>query len=84
VAGIWWAKNGMNKFSDIYDLVKEDRISRGETFNAELNVFVERQQIVKSNSHRAITRKRKTIPRDDMGAIDTSRTTAVHDYSVPL
>ena len=75
----------MNKFNVIYDLVKEDRILRDETFNAELlNVFVERQQIVNSNAHRAITRKRKTIPRDDMGTIDTSRTTAIHDYCVPL
>jgi hypothetical protein len=47
-------------------------------------VFVERQRIVKSNPHRAITRKRKTIPWDDIGATDTSRTTAVHDYCVPL
>jgi hypothetical protein len=63
VAGIGWTKNGMNKFNDMYDLVKEDRTSQGETFNAELfNVFVERQRIVKSNPHRAITRKRKTIP----------------------
>ena len=75
----------MNKFNVIYDLVKEDRILRDETFNAELrNVFVKRQQIVNSNAHRAITRKRKTIPRDDMGAIDTSQTTAVHDNCVPL
>ena len=33
----------MNKFSEIYDLVKRDRILRGETFNTELlNVFVDR------------------------------------------
>ena len=35
VVGIGWTANGMNKSNDIYDLVKEDRISRGETFNAE-------------------------------------------------
>ena len=35
VVGIGWTENGMNKSNDIYDLVKEDRISRGETFNAE-------------------------------------------------
>jgi hypothetical protein len=33
----------MNKFSEIYDLVKRDRILRGETLNTELlNVFVDR------------------------------------------
>jgi hypothetical protein len=59
----------MKKFNDIYDLVKEDRISRGETFKADLlNVFVERQRVVKSNPYRAMTRKRKTRPRDDTGA----------------
>jgi hypothetical protein len=42
VAGIGWTESGMNKFNKIYDSVKEDRISRGATFNIELlNVFLE-------------------------------------------
>jgi hypothetical protein len=42
VAGIGWTESSMNKFNKIYDSVKEDRISRGATFNIELlNVFLE-------------------------------------------
>jgi hypothetical protein len=70
----------MNKFNEIYDLVKEDRILRGETFYTELlNVFVDRQRVVKINPYRANTRKRETIPRDTMGATDTSGTAVKED-----
>ncbi len=36
VAGIGWTEDGYNKFNVLYDLVNEDRISRGATFNNEL------------------------------------------------
>jgi hypothetical protein len=61
VAGIGWTENGMTKFNEIYDMVKEDRILQGATFNNKLlNVFVERVRVVKVNPHRANLRKRKT------------------------
>jgi hypothetical protein len=85
VAGIGWTKNGMTKFNEFYDWVKEDRISRGATFNNELlNVFVERARIVKVNPHRANLRKRKTIPRADMASNDTSGKASVYNECVPL
>ena len=85
VAGIGWTENGMTKFNEIYDMVKEDRISRGATFNNELlNVFVKRARVVKVNPHRANLRKRKTIPRDDMASTDTSGEATVYNECVPL
>jgi hypothetical protein len=85
VAGIGWTEVGYNKFNELYDLVHEDRISRGATFNNELlNVFLERQRIVKTNPQRPNLRKRKTIPRDDVGSIDTSCHSDMQDGAVPI
>jgi hypothetical protein len=73
VAGIGWTEDGLNKFNDLYDGVQEDRVSRGVIFNTELlNVFLERQRVVTTNPQRPNARKRKTIPRDDMGPIDAT------------
>jgi hypothetical protein len=74
VAGIGWTKEeGVDKYNEIYDLVEEDRVCRGVTFNHELlKVFLERHRNKKYTPGRVNTRKRKTIPRDDMGPIDTS------------
>ena len=73
VAGIGWTKEGVDKYNEIYDLVEEDRVCRGVTFNHELlKVFLERHRNKKDTPGRVNTRKRKTIPRDDMGPIDTS------------
>ena len=80
VAGIGWTEDGFNKFNELYDSVHEDRTSRGVVFNNELlNVFLERQRAVKVNPNRHNTRKRKTIPRDDMGPIDRSGESATDD-----
>ena len=85
VAGIGWTESGMNKFNKIYDSVKEDRISRGATFNIELlNVFLECKWVVKTNPHRANSQKRKMIPRDDMVSIDTAGADGGYDECVPL
>ncbi len=85
VVGIGWTENGMTKLNEIYDLVKEDHISRGATFNNELlNVFVERARVVKVKLHRANLRKRKTIPRDDMASTDTSGEATVYNECIPL
>jgi hypothetical protein len=86
VAGIGWTEEGYNKFNELYDLVKEDRMLRGGTFNNELlNVFFERQRVVKPNPKRPNARnKRKTIPRDDMGPIDTACKDAMEDGFVPV
>ena len=73
VAGIGWTKEGVDKYNEIYDLVEEDRVGRGVSFNHELlKVFLERHRNKKDKTGRVNTRKRKTIPRDDMGPIDTS------------
>ena len=78
-------QSGINNFNEIYDLVKEDRISQGATFNNELlNVFVERQRVVRINPHCANVQKRKIIPRDDIASIDTSGAAPVYDECVPL
>ena len=86
VAGIGWTEDGMNKFNDLYDSVKEDRILHGVMFNNQLlNVFLERQRVVKPNPRRANNRKRKAMPRDDMGCIDTVLCTNENpDGIVPL
>ncbi len=85
MAGIGWTEDGYNKFNELHDLVHEDRISRGATFNNELlNVFLERQRIVKINPQRPNLRKRKTIPRDDMGSIDTSFHSDMQYGAVPM
>jgi hypothetical protein len=85
VAGIGWMEDGYNKFNELYDLVHEDRMLRGATFNNELlNVFLERQRIVKTNPQLPNLRKRKTIPRDDMGSINTSCHSDMQDGAVPI
>lgn len=85
VAGIGWTEDGYNKFNELYDLVKDDRSLRGGTFNHELlNVFLERQRVVTANPKRPNARKRKTIPRDDMGPIDTASRDATEDDCVPV
>jgi hypothetical protein len=85
VAGIGWTEEGLSKFNELYDRVEEDRIARGLTFNHELlNVFLERQRVVKVNPARLNARKRKTITRDDMGPIDTSCRDALQDGLVPI
>jgi hypothetical protein len=79
IAGIGWTRQGVEKYNDFYDLVKEDRLFRGVTFNNELRkVFLERRRNRNDNPGRLNTRKRKTIPRDDMGAIDTSGETVLN------
>ena len=85
VAGIEWTEDDVNKFNELYDLVQEDRISQGGRFNNELlNVFLERQRVVKANPHRPNKRKRKTISRDDTGCIDTLCTAAITDSIDPI
>jgi hypothetical protein len=72
-AGIGWTEDGINMFNELYDNVAEDRISRGATFNNEvLNVFLERRRVVTTHPGRPNSKKQKTIPRDDMGPIDTT------------
>jgi hypothetical protein len=71
IAGIGWTTQGVEKYNELYDMVQEDRIFRGVTFNHELRkVFLERHRSRKNNPGRLNTRKRKAIPRDDMGTID--------------
>jgi hypothetical protein len=73
IAGIGWTRAGINKYNDIYDMVKEDRVFRGVIFNCELRkVFLERHRGRTSHPERINMRKRKAIPRDDMGPIDAS------------
>ena len=85
VAGIGWTEDGMNKFNELYNLVQEDRISQCGRFNNEpLNVFLERQRVVKANPHCPNKRKCKTVPRDDMGCIDTLCSAAITDSIVPI
>ena len=49
-------------------------MSRGGVFNAELlNVYLERRRVANATpQQRTINKKRKTVPFDDMGIIDTS------------
>ena len=83
MAGIGWTEDGFNKFNELYDSVQEDRTWRGVIFNNELlNVFLERQRAVKVSPNRHYTRKRKTIPSDDMGPIDRSGESATDDDAV--
>lgn len=53
VAGIGWTKDFRNKFNDLDDSFNKDRSSWGVTFsNALMNVFLERQCVVKANPTR--------------------------------
>ena len=74
VAGIGWTEEGFQKFNDLYDQVKEDRVSNGVSFNQALfQVFRERQRLAKARVGKPNERKRKTIPRDDMGPIEVDQ-----------
>ena len=74
VAGIGWTDEGLEKFNDLYDQVKEDRVSNGVSFNHVLfQVFRERQRLAKARVGKPNERKRKTIPRDDMGSIEVDQ-----------
>jgi hypothetical protein len=73
VAGIGWTDEGLEKFNNLYDQVKEDRMSNGISFNHVLfQVFTERQRLakVRVGKPNERERKRKTIPRDDMRPIE--------------
>jgi hypothetical protein len=61
------------KFNQFYKMVEADCVSRGGVFNAELlNVFLERRRAAKNATPQHTTnKKRKTVPLDDMGIIDT-------------
>ena len=64
----------MAKYNELYDLVVEDRVSRGGVFNNELlNVFVERRRDRKSAKQvcEPDAKKRRIVPKDDMGLYDT-------------
>jgi hypothetical protein len=71
--GIGWSNNGIAKFNDFYDMVVEDRVSRGAVFNNELlNVFRERRN--KRNSKPTCVpdaKRQKLMPKDDMEPFDT-------------
>jgi hypothetical protein len=65
----------LEKYNELYDLVVEDRASRGAVFNNELlNVFVERRRVRKSAKllSEPDAKKRRIVPKDDMGLYDTS------------
>ena len=72
--GIGWSDAGLEKYNELYDLVVEDRVSRGAVFNNELlNVFIERRRERNAKPDRAPESKRqKVVPKDDMGPYDTS------------
>ena len=64
----------MERYNELYDLVVEDRVSRGGVFNNELlNVFVERRRDRKSAKQvcEPDAKKRRIVPKDDMGLYDT-------------
>jgi len=64
----------LEKYNELYDLVVEDRVSRGGVFNNELlNVFVERRRDRKSAKPACEpdAKKRRIVPKDDMGLYDT-------------
>ena len=66
-AGIGWADEGVAK------MVEDDRVCHGGVFNAELlYVFLERRRVANATPQCIINKKRKTVPLDDMGIIDTS------------
>ena len=66
--GIGWSEAGLVKYDELYDLVVEDRVSRGAVFNNELlNVFVERQQERNAKpDSKPESKRRNTVPKDDM------------------
>lgn len=71
--GIGWTDEGLAKFNQLGKIVEQDRVSRGGVFNAELlNVYLERRRVANATPKRTINKKRKTVPFDDMGIIDTS------------
>ena len=71
--GIGWTDEGLAKFNQLGKIVEQDRVSRGRVFNAELlNVYFERRRVANTTPQRTINKKRKTVPFDDMGIIDTS------------
>ena len=70
-AEIGWADEGIGKFNQFYKMEKDDHVSREGIFNAELlNVFLECPHVANATSQRAVNKKRKTVPLDDMGIID--------------
>ncbi|KAI2497521.1 hypothetical protein MHU86_16975 [Fragilaria crotonensis] len=73
-SGIGWSEAGLERYNELYDLVVEDRVSRGGVFNNELlNVFVERRRDRKSAKQvcEPDAKKRRIVPKDDMGLYDT-------------
>jgi hypothetical protein len=73
--GIGWSETGLAKYNELYDLVVEDRVSRGAVFNNELlNVFVERRRSRKSAklACEPDAKRCRIVPKDDMGLYDTS------------
>ena len=72
--GIGWSDAGLEKYNDLYDMVLEDRVSRGAVFNNELlNVFLGRRHQRNSKpTPEPELKKRKVVPRDDMGLNDAS------------
>jgi hypothetical protein len=71
--GLGWTDEGIAKYNQLYKLVEQDRVSRGAVFNAELlNVYLERRRVANATPKHTVNKKRKIVPFDDMGIIDTS------------
>ena len=68
VPGIGWSDEGIEKYNEFYDLVKQDRESNGAIFNrALLSVYTERRRIASNKLPRGIAlSKQRAIPRDDL------------------
>ena len=78
MAGIGWTEDGMNKFNDLYDSVKEDRMLHGVMFNNQLlKVFLELQRVVKQN--RAAMSSGVCISVGLQGSTTKRRTLVVHN-----
>ena len=83
--GIGWSEAGLVKYNEPYDLVVEDRVSRGAVFNKELlNVFVERRRERNAKPDSEPESKRhKTVPKDDMIGPYNTMYVNVLDSSMP-
>ena len=69
IPGIGWSEEGIKKYNEFYQLVEEERMSNGISFNrALLSVYTERRRIASNKLPRGIAlRKQSTTARDDLG-----------------
>ena len=65
--GSGWSKEGMDKYNDLYRLVREDRKLRGKTFNEDLLLYYKEKRKHKNKQNASDrNKKRKTVAFDDL------------------